>query len=63
MVLFAIISGCSTTVLHFIITAQDISLESSHCGKTEATTGIYGIVIRSLAASLVTNCEHLKTEI
>jgi hypothetical protein len=33
-------------MLHFIITAQGNSLEDIHYVKTEATTGMYGLVIR-----------------
>jgi hypothetical protein len=40
MVLRAIVYDYLTTVLHFIITAQDISLEVFNCGKTESTTGL-----------------------
>ena len=38
MVQRAIVSASSTTLLHFIITAQDISVEVFNCGKTAATT-------------------------
>ena len=47
MVLRAIVSECSTTVLNLITTAQDISLEDFNCGKTKAITGMYRFVIRS----------------